>query len=289
MASHLNPPYKYRTQPILSKPLQFQRGKGKIKTKKLQKKIKVKFKHLFLFFLILGGIFYFFQQLYLFLISWDNLNIKEIEIVCQRPEIKQNVENFFVDKNLGNIFLLDMSHIQKALKGYRFIKEVHVQKIYPSSLRIKIQERTPIALLKKEQIYLIDREGILLERLDPRKKTNLPLLTDSNNFEKHYKEKLKLALDCFDNLSPLEKEMIDIIDLSEFENVIIQLKGINERIILGNDRYSQKIKFFQKNNKKLEKYRPLEYVDLRFQDRIILKPQQIPQKSAISFPARETI
>lgn len=287
MASHLNPPFKQRTHSFYYQPMQFQRGRGKIKTKKVQRKIKVKFMHIFLSFLLLGGLFYSFQKSYLFLISWDNLNVKDIVIVCHNPEVKEEIKQFLENKNFGNILLFDIGHLQEALATHRWVKEIRVRKILPSTLKIEIKDRIPVALMKKEHFYLIDEEGVELERIGSRERMNLPLLIDSNNFEKHYEEKIKLARECLRSLSPSEKERLDVLDLTRYENITVQFKKKKTRLILGNDQFSQKLKLFQEYRAKLEKFGDLEYADLRFPDRFIIKPKKNPYKSAIPKSKRE--
>ena len=99
MARQLNPAFDYRATRSPSQSMQFQRGKGKIKIKKIQRKIRLKSKHILFFFLFLGGIFYLIQRSYLFLITWDHLDVKNIEIVCNKPEGKGKIQQFFNEKN----------------------------------------------------------------------------------------------------------------------------------------------------------------------------------------------
>ncbi|UCC39173.1 MAG: FtsQ-type POTRA domain-containing protein [Candidatus Aminicenantes bacterium] len=284
MARHINLPFDYRTTPLPSQPMQFQRGKGKVKTKKIQRKIRLKFKHIFFFFLLLGGIFYLIQRSYLFLISWDHLNVKRTEVLCSKPEGKGEIQQFFDGKKLGNILLLDIGQLQEALTDINWVKDVQIRKVFPSSLKIKIKERHPAAVLKKEEenLYLIDKEGVELEKIDSAEYAHLPLLIDSNNFEKDYNEKLEMAWECLGSLPPSEKEQIEALDLTDYGNVTVQLKETQTKLILGSDRFSQKFKHFQSFSDRLEPYGALEYVDLRIHDRLFFKPKKnnknIPEK-----------
>jgi cell division septal protein FtsQ len=287
VASHLNPPLKTRAEPFFSHHMQFQRGEGKTKTKKVQKKAKLKFRHIFFYLLLIGGIFYGVHKSYLFLISWDNLDVKDIVIVCPNHKVIQEVQQNLENIKWGNILLFDIGHLQEALAANRWIKEVRIRKILPSTLKIEIKARTPLALLKRENLYLIDEEGILLERIDKREKLDLPLLVDSNNFQEDYKEKLELAWECLGSLSLSEKEQLEVLDLSEYENIVIQLKKKKTKLILGNDQFSQKLENFQKYSARLAKFGNLEYADLRFPDRLIIKPEKNPYRSVIPKSKRE--
>ncbi len=282
MAFNLNPTVRHRTHSFLSEPVQFQRRRGKIKTKKIQRKIKLKFKHILLHIILLGGIFLALQQSYLFLISWDKLDIQEVKVISTKPEIKQDIQQFLEGKHLGNILLLDISLLQEKFTAHRWIKKVRVRKILPSTLKIEIHARTPAALLKHNHTYVIDEEGVFLEQLMQGETVNLPLLVDSNLFQKDYEEKLNLAWECLRSLSPEEKEQLEILDLSEYENVTVRLKENQTRLILGNDRFSEKIRLYARMQAKLVKYGDLEYIDLRLHDRFYIKPRwSAPQKNLI--------
>jgi cell division septal protein FtsQ len=274
MAYNLNPTVRHRTHSLLTERMQFQRGRGKIKTKKIQRKIKLKFKHILFYIILLGGIFYSLQQSYLFLISWDKLNIQEVEVISRKPEIKQEIQQFLEGKHLGNILLLDISLLQEKFTAHRWIKEVRVRKILPSSLKIEIHTRIPAALLKHNHTYVIDEEGVFLEQIKQGDTVNLPLLIDSNLFQKDYEGKLNLAWECLRSLSPEEKEQLDVLDLTEYENVTVQLKDNQTRLILGNDRFSEKIRLYTRMQANLEKYGDLEYIDLRLHDRLYIKPRK---------------
>ncbi len=273
MAYNLNPSVRNRTHAILSEPVQFQRGRGKNKTKKIQRKIRLRFMHILFHLILIGGIFYALQQAYLFLISWDKLDIKDVTVYARKPEIKAETQRFFEGKRLGNILLLDINLLQEKFTAHRWIKEVRVRKILPSSLRIEIKERTPVALLKQDHIYLIDEDGVFLEKIGQGEKVNLPLLIDSNKFQRDYEEKLNLAWECLHSLSPAEKEQLEVLDLSEYENVVVQLKDNQTKLIMGCDRFQEKIRLYNRFQAKLEKYGALEYIDLRIHDRLYIKPK----------------
>jgi cell division septal protein FtsQ len=146
-----------------------------------------------------------------------------------------------------------------------------VSKVFPSTLKIEVKERTPLAVLKKVNLYLVDRDGVLLEQINPEAKINLPLLTDSNNFVEGYKDKLELAWRCLDGLSPQEKKQVESLDLTDDENLALRLRNSPTKLIIGNDQFSKKIKLFQEYQAKLEKLGQLEYTDLRFPGRFYVK------------------
>jgi len=271
MATQVNPTLRHRIRSSFPEAFYFQRREEEVKRKKIQRRVKLKLFHILLFFLLLGGTFYSIQRIYLFLISWDNLNVKETIIVCSKSEVREEIQQSLKGKNLGNIFLLDIGHLQEAIRAFRWVEEVRVRKIFPCTLNIEIKERTPFALLKKESLDLIDRWGVELEKVESEETMELPVLIDSNEFQKDFKEKLKLAWECLSSLSPSEKNLIEVIDLTDCENITVQLKNDETRLVLGNDQYSAKLKLFAAYRAELEKFGELEYADLRFPRRLYFK------------------
>ncbi len=251
----------------------FRRQSGQIKTKKIQRKWKLKIKHILFAFVFLVGFFYGFGRLYLFMISWEKLNIKEVTIVCAKIDIQKDIQRLFAGKYLGNILLLNIEQLQEQLAAHRWIKSVHIRKIFPSSLKIEIKERIPAALLEKERLYMIDKDGVFLEKLPSYPKPDLPLLIDQDLFQRDFGRKLDLAWACLDSLEAQDQDKIAVMDLSEYENVSLKLKDSETWLKLGNDRFNEKIRIFHNNMPLFEKYGPLEYIDFRCQDRLILQPQ----------------
>ena len=273
MATSFNPALKQKSASFFTESMQFRRKEGKIKPKKIQRKIRLKFKHIIMIMMAIAGIFLFIQQGYLFLISWDMMNVKNIEITCAITAIQSDIEHALQGKQFGNILLMDIQQLQEILKQHRWIKDVQVRKSFPSTLKIHLITRVPVAVLQKDTSYLIDRDGKLLQRLNPDEKPNLPLLFDRNNFQKDFEEKLRLAWDCLDKIPSIQEEMIQTIDLSEYGNLVITLKDSSTRLIIGSADYSKKIDFYVHNRTSFQKYGPLDYIDLRFyRERLIIKP-----------------
>lgn len=287
MPVQTHPMYKYRSEAFLSQPLYFRRKEEVARRKKEIRKKRIKFVHILFYFLLIGGILFSIQYLYSFLISWEKLNVKKIEISCSKPQVKEDVREFLDGIKLGNILLLDINHLQDVLAAHRWIKEVHIKKIFPLSLKIEIKEKVPAAVLKKDRFFLIDREGIFLEEMESDENRYLPLLTDSTNFEKDYIEKLQLAWECLDSLLPSEREQIEVLDLSEYENVILRLKGFPVWLKVGNHNYAERLRSFNMWSAILDKIDPLEYADLRFEDRLIIKSQKNGKGDDIINPVKE--
>lgn len=286
MASNLNPPLKQKLGPLLSQPY-FRSETKKIKSNKIKRKIRLRPKHIILSFLIIGGLFFLVQQTYIFLITWEKLEVNKIEINSNKPDLKHSIQNSLTGRRLGNLLLLDIDRMQKAIKSYTWIKDVHIKKIFPSTVNIEITERTPIAVIKKEQHYLIDQDGILLQPVDPHEQKELPLITDENTFKSGFEDKFELALRCLKSLSPEQRAIIKIIDLSKYKCVSIKLSHVSPWLVLGDNDFSKKIQEYLDKRSYFAKFGEIERINMRFTDRYILTPRIKSSKNRVFMPEKE--
>jgi cell division septal protein FtsQ len=275
VATRVSSPLKYRANVFVSEPVHFRRKEKKTKPKKVQRRIKLKFRHILVCFLLISGLFFLFQRTYLFLISWDKLNVERIEVSCSKEQIAEDILLFLEGKHLGNLLILNIHTLKEKLVVHPWIKDIRVRKSFPSTLKISILDRQPAAILKKNGFFLIDREGEKLQEVDSLLSWEFPLFVDSKNFKENISEKLDLGWRVLDTLNPFERKGIEVIDLTEYENAKVKLKESPTWILIGGSRFQEKMKLFRAQQASFWRYGPLEYVDLRFEERIYIKPQKI--------------
>lgn len=273
MATQATSPLRYKVNVFTSEPLQFRRKEKETKPKKVQRRIKLKFRHIFFSFLLICGLFTLIQRTYLFLISWEKLNVDRIEVSSTKERIAEDIRTFLEGKHLGNLLILDIHSLKEKLTVHPWIKEIRVRKNFPSTLKIAIEERTPVALLQKNHLCLIDRDGVTLQKVGSLNTWDLPLLVDSNKFAENFEEKLDLGWALLDSLDPSERENIAVVDLTEYENAKVQLEESPTWILLGGSRFHERLKLYRSQESLFSRYGPLEYVDVRFGERIYIKPQ----------------
>ena len=116
------------------------------------------------------------------LITGSDFNIQKIEIegnsILKSEKIVKKL-NFLYKENL---FFLDLKDIEDILKKESFIESFSVKKIYLSTIKVLIVEKTPIAVLqsKKRKLYISDKgEFIDFEKID--KYVDLPIVFGNGN------------------------------------------------------------------------------------------------------------
>ena len=93
-----------------------------------------------------------------------------------------------------NLFLLKTKDIKIKLNEIDFIESFEIKKIYPSSIKIKIFEKKPIAILydKKEKFFYTDK-GDVIKYLKIEEFENLPtVFGNKDNFNYFYKQLVKI-------------------------------------------------------------------------------------------------
>lgn len=286
---------KYRFKTTASREYHLEKGK------RLTKKI-----YFWTSFLLTAGLFYFFFYSNFF--AFKTMEIIREEGIGQKisdEQIKNYIfsvfsKNGFLIFPQNNFFVFRKKTAENALKENLNLDKVSIKK-YPFKLKIIMEEKTPaanLALLEKNfnepesnlngtssvarnikyRYYLIDKRGDILEEIkeiNPR----LPLIYNEKELPQYpylTKEKLSFILDLFQKFSQRTKA-IEILSFGVGDNKESKLTVVtseNWKIYFdfNEDIRKQLDKLFlileekvrsQKNN--------LEYLDLRFEDRIYYK------------------
>ena len=261
-----------RSEYATARSLQFQRGEGKVRTKKARRKTRPKIKQMGVALGLAAIGLFAVHEIYLFLISWEKLEVKGVQFTCLNEAVKTEAARLSQDIRWGNILLLDIAQIRARIESYPWVKEAHVRKVFPSSVNIEITPRRPAALLQKDSFILIDGEGVELEKASRESYAHLPIFVDERNFIDDYQNKIHLAWECLKNLSPEDRADVEMLDLTEPQNVVLKFRSSPTRLLLGDDLFGQKIAFYHAEKDRLEnEFGPLEYANLRIPGRIYFK------------------
>jgi len=273
----------------------FQRGEARGRVNRAQRRIGLRPKHISLAVLGLSLLMFGLSRAYLFAISWDGFAVKTVLLDCRVESARVELEAALAGSRLGNIFLLDIGRLKDALERHRWVGEAVIRRDFPATLRIEIRERRPAAVIDAAGgLRLISRDGVILGSPEAAPGADLPLLLEGEGFRSGCDEKLALAWACFDALDPELRSRVERLDLSEFGNAVLVLRGDPTRLILGADRFAEKLALYLEAETWLKgRLGELAYVDLRlFQDRMTVKqaappPQEPPPAPLLPIPAKE--
>ncbi len=103
--------------------------------------------------------------LLLIFINLPMFNVVSVQVVGNDNTKVEDIENIVLLDDKSNIFWVNDSKMEMAVKSLPYVKTVKVKKNVPNELIVEIVERVPVAYLlynKNSYIY-IDNEGYVLE------------------------------------------------------------------------------------------------------------------------------
>ncbi|MDH3843257.1 MAG: FtsQ-type POTRA domain-containing protein, partial [Myxococcales bacterium] len=77
----------------------------------------------------------------------------------------------------SNIFEVSMEDARDRLLQHPWVKEATVFRKLPNRVRVELVERTPVALVALDQLYLVSEEGVVFKRLGVDDPADLPVVT----------------------------------------------------------------------------------------------------------------
>ncbi|UCD34881.1 MAG: FtsQ-type POTRA domain-containing protein [Nitrospiraceae bacterium] len=168
---------------------------------------------------------------------------------------------------------LEFETVRGMLVKNPWIRKVSMRRQYPDTLVLKVEEATPKALLRRRnELYLIDGEGRALERIQGETIPFLPVITNiSESNGKDMTEALRLVEVLSRKTDFTERESIQV-GLETF-GLTVTIDG--ELIKVGYGNYEEKFDRWMALEPEIKKRGvPVKYVDLRFKDSVIVKPDR---------------
>tara|TARA_B100001248_G_scaffold257720_1_gene240715 strand:+ start:581 stop:1237 length:657 start_codon:yes stop_codon:yes gene_type:complete len=192
----------------------------------------------------------------------SQFDLRTIEIENNLLLTDQDIKNLLVPFYNKNLIFLDKNEVKKALMQNSLIESFNIKKKYPSTIKVKIFEKKPIAVLfsKKNKFYLSEKIDLIEFRNLPNYQTLPYVLGNKDDFRVFYNnlKKINFPLDIITKYTFYETNRWDL----ETKN--------NQVIKLPAKYYIKSLKNFikLKNKNGFEKY---ELFDYRISNQLILK------------------
>jgi cell division septal protein FtsQ len=232
----------------------------------------LRLKHVLLLLGLQAGIFLAVRGAYLFLITWDQLTIRKVDVVCAKANLRQTLENHFAVPRLGNILLCDIQALRGDIRRLAWVKDVSIQKIFPSQLRITVLEKTPFAVLERDGLRLADEEGLVLEKVYSLEEYRLPVISDEKGFASGFLEKWDGARRCLKTLPQAERDRLAGIRCGDYGTLELLFKDDPVRVILNRESPADGLALFRARRPEWEGlFGPLAVVNMGYDGRVYLR------------------
>ncbi len=193
------------------------------------------------------------------------------------------VSNVFAGDFGRSLYEVPVAERRRRLLAVNWVKQAVVRRVWPNKIRVRIEERTPVAFVQVEakdgssRSAMIDAEGVVVDRQNA-KGIDLPVLTgirESHNEDerrRRVRRMMKLSEDVGARMAKISE-----VDASDAENLKVtqQLDGRAVVLILGNRGFRDRMSHFEENYPEIHKRLPeAKTFDLRLEDRITVIPTE---------------
>jgi cell division protein FtsQ len=190
-----------------------------------------------------------------------------------------------------NIVWTDLPGWRRRLLSSPWVRDAALRRSLPSTVEVVVWERAPIGIGRIDgHLYLIDEHGIVIDEYGPRYADfDLPIidgLTPAPGVGTATDEpRAELAARIVAALAPAPDvaQRLSQIDVSNLRNASVILSGDPAVIHVGDDRFLSRLQSYVDLADTLRAQVPdIDYVDLRFDDRIYVRPAKSSKRVAVA-------
>ncbi|HUP47871.1 MAG TPA: FtsQ-type POTRA domain-containing protein [Thermoanaerobaculia bacterium] len=200
--------------------------------------------------------------------------VKAVEVAgivhSPRPEVERVTSRYAGT----NLFQIDIAQVQRDLGAIPWIDRIDIEKKLPDTLRIRVTERTPVALtLSESGLHYVDEHGVAFAALSPEVgNPDLPLVTGAAGAD------LLRCVELLRDLARNDKEMharISEVRPLAPDGFALFDRELTAFVYVTRTELARKWRTLHAVAR-AEGFGPgsMAYADLRFNDRIVIKPRE---------------
>ena len=180
-----------------------------------------------------------------------------------------------------SLFGTDLDVWRRKLMASPWVRDAALRRSLPSTVDVAVSERAPVGVSRVgDAMYLVDERGILIDQYGPPySDVDLPIIdglaTTSSDGTAADAARAELAARIIASLraKPDVAKKVSQIDVSDLHNASVILSGDPAVIYVGDDQFAQRLQQYIELAPTLRERVPgIDYVDLRFDDRIYVRP-----------------
>jgi len=206
------------------------------------------------------------------LLAYNHLYLREISFFGNRHLTYEELLSLSGCTRQSRLFSVSTGSIYRGLRKSPWIKEAMVRRDLTGRVNVRITEAVPVAVLSDgEKSYLIDREGVRLEEIRQEPAYFLPVIKiDPASCKEAYKEAVVLASLLYEGKMTTRGGNIE---LSGTRPEDITMLADNVPVRIGSGDFARKLEKLDFVREEITRRNmTVEYIDLRFLDKIVVKP-----------------
>jgi cell division protein FtsQ len=242
--------------------------------------------------LLVGVLMYAGYRAFALAFTADALQVSRIRVHGNVRLSNGEVQTIIRDLQGTNILSANLVKARSALLRSPWVAEVALRRVLPSTIDVYVSERRPFGLCRLgNQLYLIDRDGTVLDEFSPRyAEFDLPIVDGLVRSPRKGKPTIdetraELAARVVDAIQGHEElvKRVSQIDVSDAHDAVILLDDDPALLHVGEERFRERLQSYLEIAGALKERIPdIDYVDLRFEQRVYVKPHGRANRTAMN-------
>lgn len=237
-----------------------------------------------------AGITYAIAWCYKTLRSHPTFAVETFEIVGASTKTTADLQKTLAVYRGSNFFALDLAEIRDLVAKHSWVEGVNIHGHLPRRVRILVRERTPAGLIQQgKQVMVVSSDGKIIAPIHEMNKAytnptqadallDQPILIGIPQGDPGFSLRLKglHTLEVIRETSLLFWGHIETLDLSDEQNMIIQLRNVRAPLYLGDEVIPRNIRNYLAIAQYIQKEFPkLDYIELGFPNHIVIMPKEV--------------
>jgi cell division protein FtsQ len=190
-----------------------------------------------------------------------------------------------------NLMWTDLDQWRKRLLASPWVRDAALRRSLPSTVEVVVSERVPIGIGRiAGDMYLVDDRGVIIDQYGPQyADLDLPIVdglsaspSDTGSLTDEPRAQLAARVIGALKARPQVARRLSQVDVTDVHNASVIMNGDGAVIHLGEDLFLQRLQAYLDLATALhERVADIDYVDLRFDDRIYVRPTTTEKKNVI--------
>jgi cell division protein FtsQ len=183
----------------------------------------------------------------------------------------------------------DLDVWRRRLMASPWVRDAALRRSLPSTIDVVVSERQPIGIGRiNGDMYLVDERGVIIDQYGPQyADLDLPIIDGlaaapgggSGSLADEGRAELAARVIAAVKSKPSVARQLSQVDVSDLHNASVILNGDPAMIQLGEDQFLTRLQSYLDLAPTLrERVADIDYVDLRFDDRIYVRPTKTGKK-----------
>jgi cell division protein FtsQ len=211
------------------------------------------------------------------------LAVRHISIDGNVRMSRGEIAGVLEDLDGANILTVDLEAWRQRLRRSPWVADAHVRRIFPSTVRVVVEEREPIGIGRLgSELFLVDRTGTIIDEFGPGYASfDLPVIDGLASGARGGRtlvdparaalvSRLLRALEP----SPHLIRRVSQIDVTDLRDAAVILDGDPAVVRLGHEQFAERLQSYVDVADALrDRVDDIDYVDLRFGEHVYVRPR----------------